>query len=155
MDSTIENIISDLNTVGKISIGDKIGVFNDHVDIQREGFLQSIMRIYNGDSRSKAISYISNIINLAITIMSLMMESEHFKQKDDESVNSKNIYQYRYYMLRRLLSSFVKSAGGLRNLTLTYHADDLVCKQLHDVIEKQSTFVDKCASFLQVKVEEL
>lgn len=128
IDSTVENIISDLIVIGKISIGDKISTSTDHLDINKESFLQGLVRIYNGDSRSKALSHIINMINYTITIVELMMESEHLKEKKVSS------YWPRYYMLRRIISAFSTSRNGIKNLMVTYHLDKLVCMQLEDLL---------------------
>lgn len=130
IDTTVENIISDLTVIGKISIGDKISTSADHLDINKESFLQGLVRIYNGDSRSKALSHISNMIDYTITVVTLMMESEHLKEKQGPS------YWPRYYMLRRIISAFSKSRNGIKNLMLTYHLDKLVCMQLDDLLQK-------------------
>lgn len=99
------------------------------------------MRIYNGDSRVKSITHIGQMVDVAIAIMALMMESEQMRKGSEH-------HTIRCFILRHLLNSFIAAKVGLTNLTHTYHSDVLVCRQLTEIIERQVAFIETCTSFL-------
>lgn len=148
MDITVQKLLDDLGTISKIGINDKLGTSSESLDIQKEGLRQSLERAFYGDKRSKSISYIFNTVNTTITIITLLMESEHMKSTS----NSK--YQTRYQYTYSLLTALGRARKGLGNLLVTYHSGGLLKIDLTEMMGKIESFIKLCGSTTGISLDE-
>ena len=146
MEHTVNRILHDLHIISQISIGDKISTSSEHIDINREGIMQSIMRTIYRDSRMKTYSCIADTIHISMAMMTLLMESTHVREDTGSICYSSD----RYHTLYSLYSALSGSTRGIENLITTYHSDAAMDIQLNKLLEEQTEFVATCKEFLGI-----
>lgn len=126
MEATVARILHDLRIIARIRIGDKICITDERLDIDREGYLQPIVRTVYGSTRRKACTHINNTVDTAIALYTLLSESSKI---DDDGL-------YRRLTLHNITSELKAASIGISNLITTYHNDMSVVTQLRSINER-------------------
>lgn len=149
MDDTIQRLLSNLSIISKIEIGDKVSTTADVLDIQREGWRQSIYRSLHGDNRNRSMSVVSQTIDTTISMISLLMESQYMNDVDTPR------YRHRYQSLYTLLSALYRCTKGLDNMRITYHNDGILVSDIRDMCSRIKQFIDNNQSILGIYITDV
>lgn len=121
----IDKLILELNTVGEFDIGEKPLVRDGYVKIQHYTVLQSLYRIYNGDSFDRSMSHLNTI---ACTLKRVCRGLLATPGPVDD-VHYKNYLKSITEKLHKCIHI------GLPNLMLTYASDKNKLVQLQLIME--------------------
>lgn len=131
MEATISRILHDLRIIAQIKIGDKISITDDRLDIDREGMLQPIVRTLQGSSRCQARSHITNTTNVAMAIITLLLESSMLDSND----------LHRRHTLHNLRAELGSATKGISNMVITYHNDNAIVMYLESMLSSIQEFM--------------
>ena len=116
-DINIDEIILNLKMISKIKQNNKMIIINGIISVDSR-VLQPLLRWYTSDTREDTISFISNIINSALSIIGEERLSNHIYDKDT------------------IKQELLNTIQGLDNLSATYKIDNLMVSKIDILREK-------------------
>lgn len=118
MSGRFNQMILNLNTIGKLPEGSKLSTCKEYLTIDYSHPMQCIRRWYRGEHRDRTLLYIKSEINSAMYAYKLLIETN---THSDE--------------IKTLKSSLINCIFGLHNLCKTYYDDDNVISNLTLLID--------------------
>lgn len=128
-------ILSDVKENDKLYLDDETNV----LAIDKNYYLQSVVRAYYGQSRDKTINFINELVNQATHILETTMKADSpAKNADDVCLKEDNIH-----LVQRFVKELNNSTKGIDNLRITYRADTTTTSSLNLIVEKINIILDK------------
>lgn len=111
---SIDDLIVNLKSIASSQVNERLCVANDGKYLLRdERYLQPVMRLITGDSRSKIVDYVERVL---IDIKKHLSHSNEWKHEK----------------IKQLLPQVL---GGLENIKTTYRADRVILYRLENIID--------------------
>lgn len=120
---------------------------NGNITLENESQAQGFLRFYQGNSRSRAVEDINEVISQSFEIAQNLMDSKYisiyeFKREPTESEIS--LHEQKVEELINLKQELINSKKGITNLKETTYKDDAtISSQLELVIHNIETKVDQ------------
>ena len=156
--NTLDKIIFNLNTIGKIQKGQKILTSQEFINIDDDKPFSFISRTLSRENRDKGAYMVTMILENAFLVIDLLMESKHFYINIPQKPIDHDIVTFcvdqtterdaRVRDLVRLYESIITCTGGLKNLCTTYSNDSNILAKLMPLLEQIETSSAKLSAFL-------
>ena len=149
-DSIIESLSVNLKVLAGIpEQNGRISASGCNLSLEPDVPYLGVKRWLTGDSRQHDFSLINSIIAQTIDCTKMLMGNIiHIRQKSDASPYEKEKYISSLLDLEGLADDLENSMKGIRNLTVTYRSDQLMCSRLSVIIRKITTEVSKIKNFI-------
>lgn len=166
----LDKILLELKIVSNIKEFDKLDIVeNNNIRIDSPHVLQSITRMYSGNSREKTIKHLEDLVDKIFKITDELLESELEKKKPVSTLHiinneSKGLYLNKNLELTRikfkddLITVFqninqhlIISIDGLQNLKITYLNDVCTTSKLDMLIIKIQNRINKIKDMMTLK----
>lgn len=139
MSINVNNIIINLRIISQIQLSDKITFKNDNFIIEKNDFLQGIIRWKNGDNRFLSLHHIENLLGNTFTVIEQLndLKSDICRDLLSKYYITNNITEkLRNDLLTLLIVELKNSLLGIENLRKTYNNDNLMKSKIELFIEK-------------------
>lgn len=140
-----EKLVLNLQTISSIGKGDKLTTSAEFLLVENASLMQPIWRKLSNENREKCARKIRSVIDLAIYISDLLLDSNGLKNSPENVI----------YKKISLLSGYLnKAKTGLENLIETYNdnnfASDII--PIMDLIVHQVSKIDRVLSSIPHKL---
>ena len=144
-------LIKDLNVIGNISIGNKLILFGEFIDIDRS-VMPSLTRKLMGQDRDKCYYKLAERICDAGFYISLIMESAHFHEGPSDDLISYVGFRAcdRLTDLEKIKAALQQCIRGIENLKYTYDYDTSMQLKLGNLTGDIRAYIAKIDSFLNI-----
>lgn len=132
----IDQLTLNLKVMGDIKNGDKLSTVNTNIEIDSYSYVRSLYRTYLGDSRSKTVEKLSEVIEDINKVTNQLLNIEPFAD------NILELPENNAKVLQDLIPDMVNANKGLTNLKLTYQGDVLTENKLDMLIKKLNDQID-------------
>jgi hypothetical protein len=156
--NTLDKIVFNLSTIGKIQKGQKILTSQEFINIDEDRTFTFLARTLTRENRDKGAYMVTMVLENAFLVAELLMESKYFyinapqKPIDHDivtfCVDQTTEREARVRDLVRLHSAITACTGGLKNLCTTYSSDSNILAKLMPLLEQIETNGAKLSSFL-------
>lgn len=154
-----EKLLENLRIISQIRENDKLSTYTSicNISIDQSSPLQFIWRRLYGDDRTKAISYLQNLVNQAVSTSNSLMDSKYVNIYDNDyepTQHEKNNYMMYCKFLNKLAIELTNSKKGYNNLKITYSDDSTVKARLdgiNDKINDQIQLINDCLDRIKYK----
>tara|TARA_Y100000389_G_C17471158_1_gene531122 strand:- start:14424 stop:14900 length:477 start_codon:yes stop_codon:yes gene_type:complete len=137
--SSLEDLVINLNTIGRLRQGDKLSVYCGRFYISEHTYFRSVKRYFGNQNRNDTIQYVSSTVNYSITYAKSLLAILKVTENSIESMEEKNRDEVicLYHPLQMCL-------GGLTHLIESY-SDDRTCLSQIDIIRTNIIqFIEEC-----------
>jgi hypothetical protein len=132
----IDQLTLNLKVMGDIKSGDKLSTVNNNIEIDSYSYVRSLYRTYAGDSRSRTLEKLSEVIEDINKVTNQLLNIEPFAD------NILELPENNAKVLQDLIPDMVNANKGLMNLKLTYQGDVLTENKLDMLIKKLADQID-------------
>lgn len=142
--NVIDQLTLNLKVMGDIKNGDKLSTVNNNIEIDAYSYVRALYRTYIGDSRTKTIEKLYEVIEDVNKITNQLLKFESFS---DDIIN---LPDNNAKILQDLIPDMVNGKKGLSNLKLTYQGDVLTENKLDMLIKKLGDQIDMIKNNMKI-----
>lgn len=158
--NVLNKLLFNLNTIAKISKGERISTAKEFIVKDEESILQPVLRWRAGDTRDKAVQVICKEVQTTIALSNFIMESkflylESELDNTDESCDiavevNKSITKRdeRIKSLKHIRCGLIDANYGIDNICQTYEDDANVLAHLKPIIGEINDHISVLTSVL-------
>lgn len=155
---TTDRVIINLKVISGVKEGQRICTRNNSFFIQEPGWMQSLSRWINQDTRWANLTDIKAVIDDSLRILGTYMTLVHHAYGKSPPLNGYNslpvpTLDASLNYIKTLSKEIESAITGLEKLKITYSNDTLMIANLDVLIEKSVTEIGKAKNMLQQNVE--
>lgn len=148
--AVIDNLLLNLKIISKIPENGRLKRSELNIMALEEPITRVtwIKRYLNGDSRSRTILDITNVIDHVIDKCNDILNSKYFVDHGKFNMNSSFIdnkieseYIKQYELLEEIYKELKESIKGLINLKITYYSDDTIISKIDILLSKINYYI--------------
>ena len=152
----MDKIFVDLKILAKLPQNGKLNtIYNNQLYLENDSILQGIYRFLKGDSRTKTIEKIEDLINTSKQLANSLLQSSSMNIYENSTSPSKfevSEFNKNYQQLKSLSNELKNSQKGINNLRVTYQNDTYVVSKLEVILENIKRLIVEIESGIENKL---
>lgn len=143
-ENILNSFYNNLDTLSKITIGDKLYIKDGNINIDDPFMFQGIWRYCYNVSRKDAIHIINKILNdIEIFFNAILL-----KNIDNKTGIKKRFSSLENDAFNTIITKLNSSIYGINNLKKTYEKDNQICDELEKINNKIHNLIDNFTNML-------